>query len=144
MESRFNLNMKIDNISEAQEAVAAIADFLHRFNQTLGALGNLTGKVNPQQSDSKTSCATTPPAPFGVVPKNTTATPKTMADRIFAILRESGKAMSPTEMTKRYTELGWPPPPNGKLYSALLSCAYYLSKKDRLKNDGGSYSISQQ
>jgi hypothetical protein len=32
-------------------------------------------------------------------------------------------------------------PKNGKIYSQLLASAYYLSKKGKLKNDGGRYSI---
>ena len=132
--------MRITNLSEAQEAVAEIADFLNRFNQTLGALGNLTGQVNAPQI-AVTSGGSQGHSIPAVAVTPTSGIPETMADRVLSILRESGRPMKPKEMTQRYTHLNWPPPPNGKLYATLLSCAFYMAKKGKLKNDGGTYSI---
>lgn len=132
--------MRIQNISEAQEAVAAIADFLNRFNQTLGALGNLTGQVNAPQIPVKSSGSQSHSTPAVAGPLSV-GIPETMADRLLAILRESGRPLKPKEMSEQYKQLNWPAPPNGKLYATLLSAAFYMAKKGKLKNDGGTYSI---
>ena len=142
--------MKIKNIAEAQEAAAAIADFMNRFNQTLGVLGSLAGNVNDQQKEQIVINDSINPASADVKKQSTSiasqvGTPLTINERLFTILRESGKPMTPKEITNRYIELGWPPPSNGgKVYGVLLASAYYQSKKGKLKNDGGRYSIVEQ
>jgi Arc/MetJ-type ribon-helix-helix transcriptional regulator len=67
--------------------------------------------------------------------------PETMPERVVALLSAASKPMTAREMTSQYESLGWQPAPNGDLYNTLLQCAYYLSKKDRLLNNRGKYSI---
>jgi hypothetical protein len=134
--------IRIENIAQAQEAAAAIADFWSRFNQTLSTLGSLTGKssgaaaslprMRLDQASGLTSIRERAPLPA----------PETMPERVFAILKDAPGPLTPKEMTDRYTAFGWPPPKNGKTYSVLLSCAYYLSKRGRLKNNDGRYSMN--
>src|ERR1017187_8985304 len=116
----------IDNIAEAQEAVAAIGDFLERFHQTLGKLGSLTGKskreaTSPsyrEQLEPASELATNRQTQFVI-------TPETMPDRVIAILKSASGPLTPKQMAEHYASLGWPAPKNGKLYTALLSSAYY-------------------
>lgn len=67
--------------------------------------------------------------------------PKTMPERIVALLTGAPQPMTAKEMTAKYESLGWQAAPNGNLYSTLLQCAYYLSQKGRLLNNRGKYSI---
>jgi len=136
--------MKIESIAQAQESATELAEFLGRINQTIAALGSLTGKSNGH-SRTTSQARTESPAPSAalrIVLPVTSPVPATMPDRIFAILRDADKPLTPKEMTEQYRNRGWPEPKSGKLYSQLLASAYYLSnKKGKLKNDGGRYSI---
>jgi len=67
--------------------------------------------------------------------------PETMPEKIVALLTDAHKPMTAREMVVKYEALGWQPAPNGDLYSTVLQCAYYLSKKGRLLNNRGKYSI---
>lgn len=67
--------------------------------------------------------------------------PETMPERIVALLTNALHPMTAREMAAKYESLGWQPVPNGDLYSTVLQCAYYLSKKGRLHNNRGKYSI---
>ncbi len=133
---------RIDNITEAQEAVAALGDFLERFRLTLGTLGSLAGKSNgivklPHRASLDHAGLVT-----AVRQKVLVIAPETMPERVLAILKEAPDPMTPKQMVDRYTALGWPAPKSGKLYSALLASAYYLRKKKGiLKSDRGKYSI---
>lgn len=128
----------INNIKEAREAVAELGDFLERFNHTLGALGNLTGNLNgqPEMSFVRRVEST---APAKTTPK---PAPESMPERVLELLSDAPKAMTPKEMENKYESLGWPQAATGKLYSKILSTAYYLSKKGKLTNNHGKYSIT--
>jgi hypothetical protein len=130
--------MKINNIKEARDAIAEIGDFLERFNRTLGALGNLTGNLNGQPEMVFVSRVESP------APQKPTlrSAPESMPERILDLLSDSPKAITPKEMEAKYKSLGWPMPADGKLYSKLLATAYYLSKKGKLTNNHGKYSIA--
>jgi hypothetical protein len=132
--------MYIENIAQAQEAATAIAEFWGKFNQTLATLGSLTGKSNSEpksQFQGKTETIT----PSIATARPASPAPEGMPERIFSILRNAENPLTPKEMVGEYISLGWPQPKNGKVYSQLLSSAYYLVKKGRLKNDEGRYSI---
>jgi hypothetical protein len=131
--------MKIENIAQAQEAATAIAEFWGKFNQTLATLGSLTGKSNSDPK-SQSQRITEALSPTGAASRPTSPAPASMADRIFSILRNADKPLTPKEMVTEYIALDWPQPKNGKVYSQLLSSAYYLVKKGRLKSDEGRYS----
>ena len=84
--------------------------------------------------------------PNGVKPSASQRTalthePKTMPERIVALLTGAPQPMTAKEMTVKYESLGWQAAPNGNLYSTLLQCAYYLSQKGRLLNNRGKYSV---
>lgn len=84
--------------------------------------------------------------PNGIKPTTSQRTvlthePATMPERIVALLTGAPQPMTAREMTTKYESLGWQPAPNGDLYSTVLQCAYYLSKKGRLINNRGKYSI---
>lgn len=83
--------------------------------------------------------------PNGVKPSASQRTaithePETMPERVVALLT-GAQPMTAKEMTTKYESLGWQPAANGNLYSTVLQCAYYLSKKGRLLNNRGKYSI---
>jgi hypothetical protein len=131
--------MQINNIAEAREAVAELGVFLEKFNRTLGALGNLTGNLNGQSEMGFVGRAESTP-PIKVIPK---PAPETMQQRVVALLSDSTKALTPKEMETKYLALGWPQTASGKLYSQILSTAYYLSSKKKiLTNNHGKYSIT--
>jgi metal-responsive CopG/Arc/MetJ family transcriptional regulator len=70
-----------------------------------------------------------------------TREPETMPEKIVALLTGAPQPMTAKQMTDKYESLGWQAAPNGNLYSTVLQCAYYLSKKGRLLNNRGKYSI---
>lgn len=141
------LMQTINNLAEAKETVEALADFLKRFEQTLGALGSLTGKSLTQTP------AVVPPAPLSqrigvpLRPLNPNAEtpplPESMQDRVYQVLRSGSAPMTAAEMVVRYQALGWPVPDRKALYRQLLACAYYLStRRHTLVNNKGKYSIA--
>lgn len=131
--------MKINNIKEAQEAIAEVGDFLNRFNLTLGTLGVLSGNANGQAEMGFATRGISMVSAPRIIPR---AAPESMPERILDLLRDSPMPLTPKEMVAKYSSLGWPEPANGKIYSTLLASAYYLAKKGRLLNNNGRYSIS--
>ena len=121
----------IRNLLEAQEAAAALADFLDKFNQTLG---DFSGKKNGQ---AQLPTATVPRvSPLRIAPE-------AMADRVLEILTDVGQTgLTPKEIVAKYEALRWPPPKSGKLYTALYSSIDYMRKKGILAKNEGKYSIT--
>src|ERR1035441_9043175 len=116
--------LKINNITEAREAIGEIGNFLERFQRSLGTLGAMAGNSSGQveMGFSGKALSVPPPRPIHK------PAPETMADRILSVLGSATKPLTPKEMVSAYLERGWPQPPNGKLYSALLASAYYRSE----------------
>lgn len=134
--------MKIENIAEAREAAEALADFWTRFNQAFGTVGTLTGLNNNHAPKANKSVAPQTAVREMVEDKPKVRAPATMPERIVAILGQSKRGLTPKEMTLAYEGLGWPIPSGRKLYSVLLSSAYYLAKRQKkLINDHGRYSL---
>src|SRR5436309_10472235 len=119
--------MRIENIAQAQEAAAAIADFWANYNHTLSKIGAMTGVSNGGmlvRPTHRTSIRHN--AKADRVSSGTPAVvPLTMPERVTAILSSAASPLTPKEILARYENLGWPKPKSGKTYRVLLSCAYY-------------------
>jgi hypothetical protein len=133
---------KIDNLTQAKETVDALSDFLRRFEQTLDALGSLTGQASTASIPHRGSLAPprrTPP-PNGVPGR---PMPDAMPERIFAILKSTGRAMTVSEMVEQHRQFGWALPDRKALYKQMLASAYYMAtKKGTLVNNNGKYTIA--
>jgi hypothetical protein len=123
--------MKVENLSEAQAAATALAEFLGRFARMLGPSAGLK-ESRPEGGNEH---PTPPPQP---------TRPKETAERVFYILKEAGRPMSPKAMAARDHALGWSTQGDRKTYSALLSSAYYLVRKGKLHKDANGYSLIPQ
>ena len=119
--------MTITNVSEAQEAAAAISSFLAEFQKMIGPVKSAPSKP-PQQRESVQ-----------------VESPVSMPDRVFKILRDAGGPIGPKEMVERHHAHGWSSSggDDKKLYSKILSCAFYLVKKGKIKKDDKGYSLIQ-
>ena len=138
-----SIMMTIDNLAQAKESVEALSDFLKRFEQTLGALGSLTGQTSTALVAPH---RTAPPSPIPA-PSRISARPMpdAMPERIDVILRAAGRPMTVSEMINYHGQLGWVVADRKALYRQILASAYYSAKKKKvLTNDNGKYSIAAQ
>lgn len=131
---------KIENLTQAKETVEALSDFLKRFEDSLGVLGSLTGHaatLSPMPRVSGIPERKSLPSRIPARPM-----PDAMPERIFTILRSSGRPMTVSEMVNQHRNFGWALPDPKALYRQMLASAYYLAtKKGQLINNKGKYSI---
>lgn len=132
--------VRITNLGEAIESVSALSEFLTKFNETLGVLGNMASKSSSEVRHQPI------PQPVVVNKAGHTDVPTSWGARALEILKEAGKPLSPTEMVSIYRAKGWPGSDGDerKLYTALLSGAYYMFKQNRLLRQNGKYSLSNK
>lgn len=120
------------NMPTLAEALEA-ADLLRRFLDGIGQVFRAGGAESSKPTHSRAKHLNS-------------RVPRTMKDRVLAILREVGRPLRPVEITDEYMNRGWPTKgkTERKLSNLIRSTLAFLKKQNKVIHDeeSGQYGVA--